>query len=192
MSGGDKILNRIKADCDKTVSDILKEADDKCAEILKNADAQAKDAADAISKKADLKVEQIKKSSKSRCELEIRNTILNKRRDEIDRTIADVQDYILNLNDNEYFDYLYKLASTLNVNSGEVFLNQKDLNRVPSDFIDKFNSAGINAQLSENTVDIIGGFILKNGNIEENMAIDAVIMSKKDVLEDIISRELFK
>ena len=103
-----------------------------------------------------------------------------------------IQDYILNLNDNEYFDYLYRLASTLNVNSGKVFLNQKDLNRVPSDFIDKFNSAGINAQLSENTVDIIGGFILKNGNIEENMAIDAVIMSKKDVLEDIISRELFK
>lgn len=192
MNGSDKILNRIKADCDKTVSEILNKADTKCDEIISQAKVQAKESADSVSKNAELKVKQIEKSSKSRCELEIRNSILRQRRIEIDKTISNIQDDILSLSDADYFDFLYKLAATLNVKSGTVFLNKKDSDRIPSDFTEGFKKAGIEADISDTNVDIIGGFILKNGNIEENMAIDAVIMSKKDVLEDIISRELFK
>ena len=66
------------------------------------------------------------------------------------------------------------------------------MERLPADFTDNFKKSGVDVKVGENPVEITGGFILKNGNIEENMAFDAVIMSKRDVLEDIISRELFK
>ncbi len=192
MNGGEKILNRIKADGDKVAEEILLKADKKCGEILSEAEIQAEKSSKNIIEKAKEKVKQIDKSSKSRCELEIRNTVLRQRRVEIDKTMSDLQDYLLNLNDAEYFDFLYKLAKTLNVTSGEVYLNKKDLARIPANFKDNFKNSGIDVTVSDNTVNIPGGFILKNGNIEENMAIDAVIMSNRDKLEDIISRELFK
>lgn len=192
MNGGDKILSRIKADCDKVVSAIISESDSKCAEIISQAEIQAKKASESISEKTDAKVKQIENSSKSRCELEIRNSLLTQRRAEIDKTIDEVLNYLLSQNDSDYFSYIYKLAKTLNVKEGTVYLNKKDLDRLPGDFTDNFKKSGIDIKVGENAVDIVGGFILKNGKIEENMAFDAVIMSKRDVLEDIISRELFK
>ncbi len=192
MNGGEKILNRIKADGDKVAEEILLKADKKCGEILSEAEIQAEKSSKDIIEKAKDKVKQIDKSSKSRCELEIRNSVLRQRRVEIDKTLAEIESYLLNLDDTKYFGFLYNLAKTLNVTSGEVYLNKKDLARIPADFKDKFNEVGIEITVADNTVDIPGGFILKNGNIEENMAIDAVIMSNRDKLEDIISRELFK
>lgn len=192
MNGGDKILNRIKSDCDEVVSKILAEADENAAQIISQAEIQAENTSKDILNKTDLKVKQIEKSSKSRCELEIRNSILRQRRIEIDKTVSELKEYILSLDNEEYFNFIYKLAASLNVCEGEIFLNEKDLKRIPSDFIDKLADSGINASLSEKAADISGGFILKNGNIEENMAVDAVIMSKRDSLEDIISKELFK
>ncbi len=192
MNGEDKILNRINSDCERAVRGILDEAEQKCSVINSQAEIQAKKAENEVFEKAKAREKQINNASKSRCELEIRNTILRKRRSEIDKTFDELQSYLVNLFDDEYFGFMYKLAETLDVESGTVLLNQKDLNRLPGDFTEKFQNVGISVTVSDSPVEIIGGFILKNGNVEENMAIDAVIMSKRDALEDIISRELFK
>ncbi|MBQ5348093.1 MAG: hypothetical protein IIU39_08590 [Ruminococcus sp.] len=192
MNGEDKILNRINSDCERAVRGILDEAEQKCSVINSQAEIQAKKAENEVFEKAKAREKQINNASKSRCELEIRNTILRKRRSEIDKTFEELQSYLVNLSDDEYFGFMYKLAETLDVESGTVLLNQKDLNRLPGDFTEKFQNVGISVTVSDSPVEIIGGFILKNGNVEENMAIDAVIMSKRDALEDIISRELFK
>lgn len=192
MNGEDKILNRINSDCERAVRGILDEAEQKCSVINSQAEIQAKKAENEVFEKAKAREKQINNASKSRCELEIRNTILRKRRSEIDKTFDELQSYLVNLSDDEYFGFMYKLAETLDVESGTVLLNQKDLNRLPGDFTEKFQNVGISVTVSDSPVEIIGGFILKNGNVEENMAIDAVIMSKRDALEDIISRELFK
>ncbi len=192
MNGGEKILNRIKSDCDKNVEAILAKAEAECGDILSQAELKAEAAVKSVNDKTDAKIAQIKKSSQSRAELEIRNRILKQRRIEIDKTIDETLNYLLNLPDEEYFLFIYRLAGTLNENEGVIFLNNKDLGRLPGDFIQKINESGINAQLSDKAVDIIGGFILKRGDIEENMAFDALIMSKRDALEDMINRELFK
>ncbi len=192
MNGGDKILNRIKSDSEEVVREIINEAEGKCAEITAQAEIQAKESAEIISKKTKAKVKQIENASKSKCELEIRNSILRQRRKEIDKTFDELLNYLLSLNGAEYFSYIYKLAASLDVNHGTVYLNKNDLNRIPADFTDNFKNAGIDISIGENPVDIKGGFILKNGNIEENMAFDSIIMSKRDTLEDIINRELFK
>lgn len=192
MNGGDKILNRIKSDSEEVVREIINEAEGKCAEINAQAEIQAEKAAKSVSENTKLKVKQIENASKSRCELEIRNSILRQRRIEIDKTFDELLNYLLSLNDAEYFSYIYKLAESLDVDQGVVYLNEKDLNRLPGDFSDNFKKSGINITIDKTPVDINGGFILKNGNIEENMAFDSIIMSKRDKLEDIISRELFK
>ncbi|MGN0488705.1 MAG: V-type ATP synthase subunit E [Ruminococcus sp.] len=191
MSSSDMILNSIKSDCDKTIEAIRTDSARICEEII------AKGKEDAAKTKAELdsktrqKASQIKAANKSRGELEQRNALLRKRRLEIDITYDAIYKYLLNLDGENYFNIIYKLLKKLGGNQGVIYLNQNDLNRLPADFSQKLESLGIKAQLGENAVDIDGGFILKNGDIEENMSFSALLSSNRDSIEDLINRELF-
>ena len=191
MNGPDKILNRIKSDCDENIKIIEAQANAKCDEILAEAKNQAEKNSAQIAEQAKKKVAQINATSKSRAELEVRNTLLKKRRSEIDKTVDGILDYLLSLNDSDYFEFIYKLASQLNGMNGVIMMNSKDKARLPKDFTDRLADVGLKAEVSDGTVDIVGGFILKHGDIEENMDFCALIDAKRDELEDYINRELF-
>ena len=75
--------------------------------------------------------------------------------------------------------------------SGELLLNQKDLQRLPSDFENRVREAGLDARVSQTPADILGGFILKSGDIEENMDFAALLNARRDEIEDLINRDLF-
>ncbi|MCD8026041.1 MAG: hypothetical protein LUF33_03700, partial [Clostridiales bacterium] len=95
------------------------------------------------------------------------------------------------LDDKAYFELIYELAKTLGGANGEILLNQKDLSRLPDDFTQRLSESGVTAAVNKSAVDISGGFILKSGDIEENMSFESVIADKRDLLEDLINRELF-
>ena len=191
MNGGDKLLSRIKSDCDESVRAIEAKSAEVCSGILAEAQNQGDKSAGEILRKAQTKVEQINASSKSRAELETRNALLKRRRSEIDKTLDGLRDYLVNLSDNEYFEYIYKLAAKLSGKKGMVHMNQRDLDRMPLDFILQLAKNGLIALVSKTPVDIAGGFILKSGDIEENMDFSALIAAKRDEIEDKINRELF-
>ena len=72
-----------------------------------------------------------------------------------------------------------------------VFLNQKDLDRKPENFEKRLAAAGLDATVSDSPAKISGGFILKSGDVEENMEFSAIISSRRDEIEDLINKELF-
>lgn len=191
MNNGDKILNRIKSDCDESIRNIEKEAQDSCDKILNEAKIQADKITVEILEKSKDKTAQIHASSKSRAELEVRNLLLQKRRSEIDKTVDEVLEYLINLESKKYFDMIYALASKLNGKQGEILLNCKDISRLPDDFEQQLKNAGVNATVSKTPVDICGGFILRCGDIEENMEFTAIIAANRDRIDDLINRELF-
>lgn len=192
MSSADKILNHIKLDCDTRISKIDAETEEKCAQIMAQAKLDAEKISADVADKAQSKVKQIKTASKSRCELEIRNAFLKKRREEIDKTYIKILDKMKNLSDEEYFNLIYSFAKKLSIKSGVVYLNQKDINRLPKDFLQKLENCGVKATLSDTPCSIESGFILKCGDIEENMDFSAVLSEKRDIIEDFINQELFK
>ena len=118
-------------------------------------------------------------------------SLLKRRRIEIDKTVEGLEQYLLGLDDNEYFEAIYRLAAQLKGKSGAVLLNKKDLGRKPENFEKRLEAAGLEATVSPEPADISGGFILKNGDIEENMEFSAIISAKRDEIEDLINRELF-
>ena len=191
MNGGEKILNRIKADSDVTIKQIENDANNTCSQILADAKSEAKKSADAIIEKANAKALQINSSSKSRAELEKRNALLKKRRQEIDITFGKILDYMLSLDSQSYFELIYKLCAKLSTHSGEIIFNNKDYRRLPSDFTKKLSEMGINVRIGNVHADICGGFILKHGDVEENMDFSALLSEKRDEIEDLINRELF-
>lgn len=192
MSGGDKILSSIKADCIDSVNAINEKSEKHCSEIIAEGKKAAQKASEEVNANAQRQKQRIQAATKSSCELAKRNAMLNNRRKEIDTTFNAVRDYILGLSDKDYFNVLYKLAAKLGGKQGILYLNKKDLTRLPSDFCSKLEQSGVKAELDKAPCNIDGGFILKCGNIEENMSISAVLESNKDKIEDLINRDLFE
>ena len=191
MNGGETIINRIKADCDEIVASIRLDAEKTNAAVLAQAKKQAQlrelETADSTKQK----IAQIQAASKSRAELAARTPLLKQRRAYIDKTAGALLDYLRGLGDNDYFNALYRLAAQLRGKSGELLLNQKDLQRLPSDFENRVREAGLDARVSQTPADILGGFILKSGDIEENMDFAALLNARRDEIEDLINRDLF-
>ena len=192
MNGGETIINRNKADGEQSVAAIRSDADRANAEVLAEAQKQALARKEELAAETDAKVAQIRTASKSRAELAARTALLRRRRAEIDKTAAALLDYLTGLGDNDYFNALYRLAAKLKGKSGELMLNQRDLQRLPGDFEAKLREAGLDARVSQSTADIPGGFILKSGDIEENMDFSALLNARRDEIEDLINRGLFE
>lgn len=191
MNNGDKILSSIKSDCDKVISVINTDSAKVCDEILAKGKVDAEKAAKEVNAKAQQKAARMKAASKSRAELEKRNTLLKKRREEIDITFKAIYDYLINLDGDKYFNIIYRLCSKLSGKQGELLFNSKDLKRLPKDFEEKLAKTGLNATVSKSALDITGGFILKCGDIEENMSFSSMLSDKREQIEDLINRELF-
>ena len=191
MNNGDKILAVINADCENEISKILADCDKTCAEILNQAKKQAEAVSAEINTKSQKKAEQMRVNSKNHAELEIRNMLLLRRRQEIDLTFNNLLNYLLNLDAESYFNIIFKLTTKLINKEGVMFFNQKDLDRLPKNFQSVLNENDIKAEISNKPADISGGFILKCGDIEENMSFSALLTEKRDKLEDFINRQLF-
>lgn len=191
MTGSETILNRIKTDCDQKVNAIELEAGENRKKVLSDAEAQAAQLEREIADRTSRTVKRLEASSNSRSELERRNALLKRRRTEIDKTVTGLLSYLNDQDGKSYFEYIYKLCAKLKGKSGEIMLNSHDLQRLPSDFEQQVKGRGLDAKISKTPVNISGGFILKSGDIEENMDFAAIISARRDELEDLINRELF-
>lgn len=193
MSNGEKILSGIRQECDEKIAAVNAETESACQEILDTAKKQA----DEIIKNARYQLEEqsakLLKAHQSRSELEKRNMLLKTRRTEIDKAVDAVLQYMVKLPDKVYFELIYKLAKNVSEKNGIIYLNGKDLKRVPNNFESRLAELGITAAISKTPNDSIeSGFILKNGDIEENMSFSSIISERREEIEDLISKELFK
>ena len=193
MSSGEKILSVIRMDSQEAIAQMQAETDKKCESILRKAKDKAQEISNNAQQKKAEQMARLQKSHQSRRELEKRNMILKAKRTAINEAVVSVLDYMEHLESKEYFALIYRLAATLGAKEGVVLLNEKDLKRVPKDFIQQMAKSGIKAALSPTPDNSIkSGFILKNGDIEENMSFAAVIADRREAVEDVINRELFK
>ena len=167
MNGSERILSRIRTDCDESVRKIETHAQHEHDRIIADAQHRADTQAAAVAEKTAQKRAQLETSSQSRAQLARRNALLKQRRKEIDTTVEELEAYLLGLGDNEYFEAL------------------------PENFTKRMAAAGVDASVSQTPADITGGFILKCGDVEENMEFAAIISAGRDEIEDLINRELF-
>ena len=102
-----------------------------------------------------------------------------------------VQDFVVK---SDYLEWNNeaKILKSLDDTEGTMYFNSADLKRMPSNFGNVLTDHSIKSKVSsepDNSID--GGFILKNGDVEENMSFSAVIAANREKLEDVIGSELF-
>ncbi len=190
MTAVEKITESILCEAKAEAEGIINDAKAEAESILAKAKAES-DALEAELKIAtDKKAENTAESQKSAVALKVRNAVLLKKRQEIDKTFDELLKYLLTLEVDEYFEVLLKLAEKRAGKGGVMLLNSVDLGRAPKTFKDNLKKLEIS--LCEQPLDTIsGGFVLKFGDIEENADFKALIAENGELLTDVIGRELF-
>ncbi len=193
MSAEEKILQGILDDAKAQADKILSDGEAVCREITAQTEQMVKSYSATTTSNALISAKNIKQNAESAAQLIVRDAKLAKRHSEIEKTLSIAKEKVLSLSDKEYFALLTSLA-VKNARKGEegtLILGKSDLKRNTEEFLKLLKQEEISVQISKTPADISGGFILKYGDIEYNLTIDAVINDKREVLEDKINSILF-
>ena len=196
MAGIEKITSAILADADKESAGIISAAEESAKKLIDKASQDCDSFLAAANDRLDKKLVGENKKTVSQCEQAERLILLETKQEIIDSMIVKAKAKLLILEKEDYFDNLLKLLEKqAQSEKGILLLNKKDLDRIPSDFSEKVNQVATKKggliDISQDTVDIDGGFILKYGNIEINSSFDALFDENKEELTDIVNNLLW-
>lgn len=192
MAGIDKITKEIELEADKEAASIVSAAEAAAQAARDKADKKRQAFISSADEKLSKKLAEENKKTQSQCEQAEKLILLETKQFLIEDILRKAKVKLLIQGKEDYFDTLLKLLEkSVQADKGELMLNEKDMGRIPSDFEAKANAVatkkGGTVELSKNTVDIEGGFILKYGNIEINSSFDAIFDENRDELMDIVN-----
>lgn len=194
----EKIIDRIKQDAKIQVDEIKSKASANADEIIKNAEKEALAYKAKALEDAEKESQQHKQRLISTANLEFRKDILREKQNAIDEAFQEAINSLVSMKDEEYRKVIKKmLISSVQTGDEEVVVSQKDRGRISDNFLKDVNKELVkggkkgNLKLSKDTYNILGGFILRKGNIEINNAFESLFNSFRDDLEAEVSKVLF-
>ena len=189
MSGLDKIIARLEADCADECDQIEMRAQADAAGIIEGAAREGKAEADRILADAKAQAELIAKKAESTAAVNDRRMLLEAKVALIDETVEAAVKKLRSLDVPSYFGVLEKLAGKYRTGApGTLYLSVADLARKPEGFLNAFPEITV----SDMPGQMDDGFLLKYGDIEINCAFSAFMNASRDDLKAIAAEQLFK
>lgn len=192
----EKIKERIIEKANSEASEIIKEARDLVRKDLANFIHEEELRYEESQKRTfrDLEMQFKMKLDAERVNLE--REILIKKRDILNDLFKMVEEKLLSLEDETYFNFLKNLIrSDIPQGQSSIFLNKKDLQAYKkrlSAFLKKEFSSGRECSISEKPIDIKGGCVIKGKEIEINDSIEIILEDLREKYEISMSKELFE
>jgi len=194
----EKIIERIKRDAQAQIAEIKDKASKEADKILQNAKNEADSYKAQALENAKVQAQQHKQRLISSANLEFRKDILAEKQKAIDSAFQEAVNTLVQMNDDEYKQIIKKmLISSVQTGDEEIILSPRDKTRISENFLKEINKELAksgkkgNLKISKNTYNILGGFVLKKGNIEINNSFEALFKSFRDELELEVSKILF-
>lgn len=194
MTGLESIINQIAGDARQEADAILAEAKAKADKAAAEAKEEAKRQADAILQKGEQDAKEIRERAQSAAELAKRNQMLSFKQGLIQEAVEGARAAMEGAPDKEYFDSLLELYKRFaQKGQGEMRLNEKDLKRLPDDFLARMKQAVPEADMhiSQKPAGIESGFLLVYGGMDINCTFRAVFEDAYDELRDAAGKLLF-
>ena len=196
MAGIEKITNEINLEAKEEAAKIISSAEEAAKKLLAKTEEECAAIRAEADEKLGKKLSAEDKKTQSQCEQVEKLIILKTKQDIIYSVINKAKNKLLLQDSDEYFNTLLKLLEKqAQADKGILFLNQKDLARIPVDFVTSAAEIaaknGGELEFSKTPVDIDGGFVLKYGNIEINSSIEAIFDENVDELVDVCSKMLW-
>jgi V/A-type H+/Na+-transporting ATPase subunit E len=194
----EKIVQRIEQDARNQAEEISKKALAVSDKIIEEAKNQAELVKTQALEKSKEEAELHKQRLISTANLDLRKDILTERQKIIDSAFQEAMDNLLKMKDEEYQKIIINMILP-NVLTGneEIVFSERDKARLGKDFLYKINQeinkAGKKGKLTiaRGSYNILGGFVLRRGNIELNNSFESLFNSIREDLEAEVSKVLF-
>jgi V/A-type H+-transporting ATPase subunit E len=191
-----QVTEKILADANAEAAKIKKEA----AEIQAAEQAKADGQMDDYKKQTDALAQKAAKDKKlhllASARMDIARESLAEKRKILDEVFEQARRQLQKLPDDDYRRLCSKLMHAAVETGDEEVIIDKNERRIDQDFIKQINrelGPGYkgNLRLSEQKLDLGGGFILKRGKIKNNVSLEVLLAQARKELEIELARDLF-
>jgi len=194
----EKILARIQQEAQTEVDKINSRASVIADDMLKKAQAESEASKSQALEDAKSEAELHKERIISTARLDLRKARLAEKQKAIDAAFQEAVENLLNMEDTEYRKILREMILA-NVQTGneELILSERDKAGLGEKLLEEINSqlteSGKEGKLtiSKDSYNILGGFVLRRGDIELNSSFETLFKSSRDDLESEVSKILF-
>ena len=194
----EKILERIQQDAQSEVDRIKSRASVAADEILKKAQEEAEILKNQALEASENEAKQRKERIVATASLDLRKALLAEKQNAIDNAFQAAVDALVKMGDAEYKKIIRDMILP-NVQTGdeEIILSERDKARFGGNFAEEINRQLVkngkkgNLTIAQDTYDMVGGFVLRRGQVELNSSFGSLFKSSRDELESEVSKILF-
>jgi V/A-type H+/Na+-transporting ATPase subunit E len=194
----EKILERIERETQNEVDKLKSRAAATEDEILKKAAAEAEASKAQALEDAKSNAEQRKERIISTANLDLRKANLAEKQNAIDAAFREAVESLVNMGDAKYHGIMRNMIlASVQTGQEEVILSRRDKANLGETLLKEINQQLIadgkegKLTLSQDTYDILGGFVLRRGQIELNSTFETLFKTSREELESDMSRILF-
>ncbi|MBR5229883.1 MAG: V-type ATP synthase subunit E [Firmicutes bacterium] len=182
MKGIEKITARIAADAEKENAAVREAADARIEQIRAGYEKKADEAYQEQLRTGLRDAEQYASRIERTAQLESKKEVLSLRQEMVSEAFRLAEAKITGMEEQQYIDFLARKAvETAFKGDAEMIMSQKDKAAVGQKVVDAVNQArkaeGLEGclGLAEETNEMLGGFILRQGNVEVNCTVDITL-----------------
>lgn len=212
MNNIENITSKILSDAQNYADGVKANAEAQCARMLDEAKARADGIYSALKEKGKKECEAVIVRAASSADVLDRNILLDAKSVKIDRAFEEAEKQLSELPEDRYLPFLVRTLSLAIENIGEeeddgfgyepvspelftVFLNERDSasfgKKLVSAVTPKAESIGCRVVLSKENINVLGGLIVRRGDVEINATFEMLLKAAKDQYISEISSILF-
>jgi V/A-type H+-transporting ATPase subunit E len=190
----ENIAADILEDARQTAEASLAEADNVKKDIISSAEEQADNIKKLAAENAKKDAENIKSRKVSAAELESRKMVLGAKQEAIQKCFDMSLKKLVETPEEKYIDFLANQIAEIPYNEGTIILNKEDRERIGQKLVKAVHEKTKSEKftLSEDTLNAVGGFVLKSGAIIINSTFETILDSVRNDLTNEVANVLFK
>ena len=199
MKGRDKITSRILADAEAECAAVKKESDERCAAIRAENEKKAQDEYLRLVREGVKDTEQRVQRMDRTARLEAKKSILGMKQETVSRAFDLARERIAELPERDYIAFLAREAAEAAITGQEeVIFCERDRKSVGAKAVKAANellsARGVpgTLTLSDDTREMSGGLMLKQGDIEVNCTVDTLLDLSRGELAAQVAQVLFE
>ena len=195
MKGIEKITARIAADAEAANSAVREESAKRIAEINAEYEKKAQEEAAAILRAGEKEAQQQASRVERNAQLEAKRAILGVKQEMVSKAFELAKSKFAQMPDVKYVAYLSRQVAACCSGEAQLVLNAADKEKhgVQLEALCNTMLKGKGSiTIAEETADIVGGFILKQGDVEVNGTIDILLELIRGELAAQVAQVLFE
>lgn len=186
MNDGKIIIDKIIEKAESEAKAVKDKANLEVEAILKAAEDKAKRESEALKRDAEAEASKIKAKAISGAELQGKIAVLEQKQAILEAVVAEAKKRLETLPDAQYAETIGGMLAKIDKAIGtEIIVAKADKERLAAVIQDK------GFVLSEETREIDGGFIVRNGDIEYNYSFESIITVEQEEIRQIAAKILF-